>query len=135
MEKPIRNLDFTKFHSRYLVVLIGAIIITMGNSIYVNGFGYFLIPVSADLEFSRSTYSVILMASRLLAAFAAPLWAFMFGRFGARRVILGAGLMTAFGFVLLANANSVGTYFAATMVRGFGNAACTLFAAIIIVNT
>ncbi|HBU12812.1 MAG TPA: hypothetical protein DEB31_08865 [Clostridiales bacterium] len=128
-------MDFTKFHSRYLAVLIGAIVITMGNSIYVNGFGYFLIPVSGELAFSRSTYSVILTASRLIAAFAAPFWAGMISRFGARKVIFGAGMLTAFGFVLLANANSVETYFAATMVRGFGNAACTLFAAVIIVNT
>jgi MFS family permease len=71
-----------------------------------HSFGLFLQPITADLEWSRETFSFAIALQNLVYGIAQPFTGMIADKFGAGRVMAGGALLYALGLLLMANPGS-----------------------------
>ena len=95
-------------------VLLGASLILALSLGIRHGFGLFLSPMSGEYGWGREVFAFAIALQNLIWGLAQPITGAVADRFGARRVIIGGGLLYAAGLALMA-----GAFFGArTAIRG-----------------
>ena len=84
------------------VLLAGGLILTLAMGIR-HGFGLFLQPVSADLNWGRETFALAMAVQNLVWGATQPFAGMIADRFGSARVMVGGALLYAAGLALMAN--------------------------------
>ena len=84
------------------VLVAGGLILTLAMGIR-HGFGLFLQPVSADLNWGRETFALAMAVQNLVWGATQPFAGMIADRFGSARVMVGGALLYAAGLALMAN--------------------------------
>lgn len=89
---------------RYALRLIvcGSIVVSLGLGLR-HTFGLFMQPMTTSLGWSREAFSFAIAVQNLVWGAAAPFAGWLADRYGAGRVVFGAGLLYALGLVLMAH--------------------------------
>ena len=90
-------------------VLLGASLILALSLGIRHGFGLFLSPMSGEYGWGREVFAFAIALQNLIWGLAQPITGAVADRFGARRVIIGGGLLYAAGLALMAGADSAGS--------------------------
>ena len=108
-----------------LIVLVCASLILFLSLGTRQGFGLFLQPITADLDWSRQTFAFAIALQNLVWGIAQPFAGAIADRRGAGRVVFCAGLLYASGLVAMAFAPSSSAFnLAAGVTVGLGLAGC-----------
>ncbi len=89
--------------------LLGASLILALSLGIRHGFGLFLSPMSGEYGWGREVFAFAIALQNLIWGLAQPITGAVADRFGARRVIIGGGLLYAAGLALMAGADSAGS--------------------------
>ena len=73
------------------ILVCGAAIVTMSMGIR-HGFGFFLLPMTADLHWSRETFALALAVQNLVWGVTQPFAGMLADKYGSGRVVLGVGI-------------------------------------------
>lgn len=84
------------------VLVCGGLILSLGLGIR-HGFGLFLYPMTADLHWSRETFSLAFAVQNLVWGAAQPFAGAIADKYGSGRVVAGAALLYVLGLVLMAH--------------------------------
>lgn len=95
-------------------MIMGAMIATMLS------FGFFMDPVTTDLGFERSSFSLYITAISLVGMLTLPVYGRVIERFGARPVALVAGAWTGLCIALLGVCQSLTQFYIAGALAGLG---------------
>src|SRR5690606_21760952 len=87
-------------------VLLGASLILAVSLGVRHGFGLFLPPMSEEYGWGREVFAFAIALQNLIWGLTQPITGALADRFGARRAIIGGGLLYAAGLVLMAHADS-----------------------------
>lgn len=87
-------------------LLLGASLILALSLGIRHGFGLFLPPMSAEFGWGREVYAFAIALQNLIWGLAQPFTGALADRFGARRTIVGGGLLYAVGLLLMGLADS-----------------------------
>ena len=84
------------------VLVCGGLILTLGMGVR-HGFGLFLQPMTADLHWSRETFSLALAVQNLVWGATQPFAGMLADKYGSGRVVLGGALLYVLGLLLMAH--------------------------------
>src|ERR1700680_823751 len=102
------------------VLICGGLILTLAMGIR-HGFGLFLQPMSADLHWSRETFSLALAVQNLVWGVAQPFAGMLADKYGSGRVVAGSALFYVLGLALMAHPGSPWQFvFSAGVLIGIG---------------
>lgn len=126
-----RNFAMTLRH--YLSFLSAACLI-MAMYIAGNAVGFFVEPITAELGFTRSAFSLYMSLSTLTGVFVLPLIGQFLPKFGAKRLLAGGGIWVSLGFVWLAFATRLWHFYLGGIFLGLLMMPITMFLAILLIN-
>jgi len=89
------------------------------------GFTAFFVPIREEFGWSYTQISLAASLRGLEMGIFAPLVGFLVDRFGPRKLILWGGITVGFGLILLSATQSLGMFYAAFLLLGFGAGGCT----------
>ena len=92
------------------VVLAGSFIAAIGGGVHFYGFSVFFLPISKDLNLSRTATSLVFSLARLEGSIEAPFVGWLVDRFGARKLIVFGILLFSAGFIAMNWMNSLLTF-------------------------
>ena len=92
------------------ICLGGAFVMAMSSGINFHGFGNFIIPLSREFGWSRTTVSAIFSFARLEAGFIGPAEGWVVDRIGPRKLMLLGIPLMGLGFILLSRVNGLTTF-------------------------
>lgn len=87
------------------ILLCGGAVIMLSLGIR-HGFGIFLRPMTADLQWTRATFAFAIALQNLVWGFSQPFVGVVADRFGAGRVLVAGGLLYALGLALMAQSTT-----------------------------
>jgi MFS family permease len=87
-----------------------AVLRVLGSGLHHYGFTIFFLPLSRDLELSRTATSFAFSLARAEGAIEGPLVGYLLDRFGPRPVMLVAVILTGTGYLLLSTVNSYAAF-------------------------
>ncbi len=93
------------------VALASAIIAAIGGGLYFYGFTAFFLPISAELNLSRTATSTVFSVSRLEGGIEGPIAGWLIDRFGARKLVVVGVLIFGAGYIAMHWMNSLTTFF------------------------
>jgi predicted MFS family arabinose efflux permease len=103
-----------------VVLVCGGLLLMLGLGIR-HGFGLFLQPMTADLHWSRETFSLAFAVQNLVWGVTQPLAGMVADRYGSGRVVLGGALLYVLGLALMAHPGSSWQFiFSAGVLIGTG---------------
>ena len=85
-----------------VVLVCSSLVLMLGMGIR-HGFGFFLLPMTADLHWSRETFALALAVQNLVWGVTQPFAGMLADKYGSGRVVLGGGLLYVLGLVLMAH--------------------------------
>jgi MFS family permease len=88
------------------MVAAGCALRLLGGGIHAYGFTVFFLPVTRELELTRTATSLVFSLARAQGAIEGPLAGYAIDRFGPRPVIIVATLLAGIGYMLLAGVYS-----------------------------
>ena len=83
------------------MVVVGCLFRFLGGGFHFYGFTVFFLPLSKDLGINRAATSLIFSLARAEGAIEGPLAGYLIDRFGPRPIMIGAVLLTGFGYMML----------------------------------
>ena len=101
---------------------------------FINSMSVYLIPVSESLGISRGTYSLQMLLQNLSATFGTLIMAASFRRFGFRKSMIAATVLTTVSCLIAAAAPNVYIFGIGRLVMGLGYGVCLTAGATRIVN-
>ena len=99
--KPRRKLFYG-----WWIVAAGAALNALAGGAYWNGFSVYFLPVTRDLELSRTATSFAYGMARLEGGFEGPAAGYLVDRLGPRTIIAFGGVLAGLGFILLSLTHS-----------------------------
>ena len=102
-----RNRRNPKIFYGWWICLSGALIMAMSSGINFHGFSNFIIPLSQEFKWSRTTVSTIFSFARLEAGFIGPLEGFAVDKIGPRKLMFVGIPIMAMGFILLSRSTGL----------------------------
>tara|TARA_B100002049_G_scaffold161422_2_gene120796 strand:- start:2255 stop:3529 length:1275 start_codon:yes stop_codon:yes gene_type:complete len=88
----------------------GAFVMAMSSGINFHGFGNFIIPLSKEFGWSRTTVSAVFSLARLEAGFIGPAEGWAVDRLGPRKLMLVGIPLMGLGFILLSQVSGLFTF-------------------------
>lgn len=92
------------------ITIVGLIMNMLASGTYWIGATVFFLPITRDLELSRSATSVAFSLARLEGGLGGPLVGYAVDKFGPRRIAIFGSLVAGAGFILLSQANNYATF-------------------------
>jgi MFS family permease len=92
------------------MVAVSAAVRVLGSGLHSFGFTVFFLPLSQDLQLSRTATSVAFSLARAEGAIEGPVVGHLLDRYGPRPIMLAAVLLMGIGYLLLAMVNSYTTF-------------------------
>ena len=96
----------SRIYYGWWVVGAGSILYILFSGTYVSGVTFYIIPVSENLNISRTSISSVIGGAWIVGAFQGPITGYLVDRLGPRYMIFVGGVLGGLGFVLLAQTNS-----------------------------
>lgn len=93
------------------IVILGSLIMAVGQGILYHGFTVFFLPLKRDLAVSAAAISLLYGASRLEGGIEGPIVGPLIDRFGPRTLIIGGATLAGVGFILLSMVHSFTAFF------------------------
>ena len=84
------------------IAIAGAVQDAVKGGTFDEGFLFYLLPITRDLNISRAAVSLPFAMARLESAFSGPIMGYLIDRFGPRWMLAVGGFLSGLGFVLLA---------------------------------
>ena len=84
------------------VLVCGSLVLTLGMGLR-HGFGLFLLPITADLHWSRETFAFALALQNLVWGATQPFAGMLADKYGSGRVVAGGALLYVLGLFWMAN--------------------------------
>ena len=84
------------------IAIAGAVQDAVKGGTFDEGFLFYLLPITRDLNISRAAVSLPFSMARLESAFSGPIVGYLIDRFGPRWMLAAGGFLSGLGFVLLA---------------------------------
>jgi predicted MFS family arabinose efflux permease len=107
-----------------LICAVGIVFLAYGSR---QSLGIFLKPMTADLGWSRESFSLVIGAQALVYGIAAPFVGAIADKWGPVRVMLVAAVVYAFGLFMMTEAiTSTGMLLSTSVLGGAGSAGCAL---------
>ena len=88
------------------ITIVGLIMNMLASGTYWTGASVFFLPITRDLELSRTATSAAFSLARLEGGLGGPLVGYAVDRFGPRRIALIGGVLAGLGFILLSQASN-----------------------------
>ena len=120
---------------RYFLVMIQACLLMFAVALGATALGFFVAPVTEELGFSRSAFTLYVSIYNVTSIIAMPFVGRMITKVGIRKVIFIGGIVVAAGFGGFAMSSSLISFYVAAAVFGLAIFGTTNLAAVIIVNT
>ena len=98
------------FFYGWWICIGGAFVMAMSSGINFHGFGNFIIPLSREFGWSRTTVSAVFSLARLEAGFIGPAEGWAVDRMGPRKLMLVGIPLMGVGFVLLSQVSGLFTF-------------------------
>jgi|TARA_B110000116_G_C16781071_1_gene558364 sugar phosphate permease len=99
-----------KFFYGWWICIGGAFVMAMSSGINFHGFGNFIIPLSKEFGWSRTTVSAVFSLARLEAGFIGPVEGWAVDRLGPRKLMLVGIPVMGLGFILLSQVSGLVTF-------------------------
>lgn len=119
---------------RHYLSFLSAAFLIMAMYIAGNAVGFFVEPITMELGFTRSAFSLYISLSTLTGVFVLPLIGQFLPKFGAKRLLIGGGLWVSLGFVWLAIATHLWQFYLGGIFLGLFMMPITMFLAILLIN-
>lgn len=119
---------------RHFLSFFSAAFLIMAMYIAGNAVGFFVEPITSELGFTRSAFSLYISLSTLTGVFVLPLIGQFLPKFGAKRLLIGGGLWVSLGFVWLAFATRLWQFYLGGIFLGLFMMPITMFLAILLIN-
>ncbi|MDK2780936.1 MAG: hypothetical protein PWP61_1233 [Trichococcus sp.] len=119
---------------RHYLSFFSAAFLIMAMYIAGNAVGFFVEPITTELGFTRSAFSLYISLSTLTGVFVLPLIGQLLPKFGAKRLLIGGGLWVSLGFVWLAFATHLWQFYLGGIFLGLFMMPITMFLAILLIN-
>lgn len=107
---PGRIVGKSRIFYGWWICLGGALIMAMSSGINFHGFSNFIIPLSQEFKWSRTTVSTIFSFARLEAGFIGPLEGMAVDKIGPRKLMLVGIPLMAMGFILLSRSTGIWSF-------------------------
>ena len=107
------------------LVLGSSLLGLLGGGIILYGFGAFFDPIRNEFAWSATVISMAFSFLRLENGVAAPFVGLLFDKIGPRKMVLFGTCMMSAGFLVLANTNSLITFYLAFILMAVGYSACS----------
>lgn len=120
---------------QYWFAILTSCLIMIAVSLGTTGLSFFVQPVTEDLGFDRSSFTLYFTFIALVGIISMPIIGRTINRWGSKRLITLGGIWTAIGFLWLSRSSTLISFYAAGMFIGIMLFASTNMAAIIIINT
>ena len=88
------------------IAIAGAIQDALKGGTFNEGFLFYFLPITRDLEISRAAASLPFSLAKLEGAFEGPIVGYLIDRFGPRSMVVAGGFLSGLGFVLLSFTHS-----------------------------
>ncbi|WP_165170808.1 MFS transporter [Adlercreutzia sp. ZJ242] len=98
-------------------------------------FGFFMDPVTRDLGFDRSTFSLYFSLITIVGTITLPVYGRLVARFGTRRFVICGGIWTGLTMAALSLCTTLPTFYAVGCLIGLGFFGCSYAVVPVIVNT
>jgi sugar phosphate permease len=99
-----------KFFYGWWICIGGAFVMAMSSGINFHGFGNFIIPLSKEFGWSRTTVSAVFSLARLEAGFIGPVEGWAVDRLGPRKLMLVGIPVMGLGFIFLSQVSGLFTF-------------------------
>ena len=119
---------------RHYLSFLSAAFLIMAMYIAGNAVGFFVKPITAELGFTRSAFSIYLSLTTLTGVFILPFIGQFLPKFGAKKLLIVGGAWVSLGFVWLAFATRLWQFYAGGIFLGLFMMPITMFLAILLIN-
>tara|TARA_A100001037_G_scaffold254598_1_gene239769 strand:- start:435 stop:1757 length:1323 start_codon:yes stop_codon:yes gene_type:complete len=109
-DRPTDRKNKSGFFYGWWICIGGAFVMAMSSGINFHGFGNFIIPLSKEFGWSRTTVSAVFSLARLEAGFIGPAEGWAVDRMGPRKLMLVGIPLMGIGFVLLSQVSGLFTF-------------------------
>jgi sugar phosphate permease len=113
----------TGFFFGWWVVGASATIVFLTGGTFFYGFSALFNPIVAEFGWSRASVSFAFSLRSEVGGLASPIVGFMVDRVGSRRLMMGGVTLTALGFVLMSQMNSIAWFYFSVIVIAIGMSA------------
>ena len=98
-------------------------------------FGFFMDPVTAEMGYSRSAFSLVFSLVTVVGAITLPFYGRLINKVGSRKLVIWGGAWTALTMAALSLSQSLLMFYAIACLIGLGFFGCSYIAAPVIVDT
>lgn len=119
----------------YVRTAIAACLIMSAMIAGTVSFGFFMDPVTSDLGFDRSTFSLYFSLITVVGTITLPVYGRLIARFGTRPFVIGGGLWTGAAMAALSLCHSLPAFYAVGCLIGLGFFGCSYAAVPVIVSS
>lgn len=119
---------------RHYLSFLSAAFLIMALFVSGNAIGFFVEPITTELGFTRSAFSLYISLSTLTGVFIMPFIGQFLPRIGAKNLLLVGGIWVPLGFVWLSYSSSLWQFYAGGIFLGLFMVPITMFLAILLIN-
>lgn len=123
-----------KMSAPYVKTAVAACLIMSAMIAGTVSFGFFMDPVTSDLGFDRSTFSLYFSLITIVGTITLPLYGKLIARFGTRRFVIVGGAWTGATMAALSLCTTLPMFYAVGCLIGLGFFACSYAVVPVIVN-
>ncbi len=123
-----------KMSAPYVKTAVSACLIMSAMIAGTVSFGFFMDPVTSDLGFDRSTFSLYFSLITIVGTITLPLYGKLIARFGTRRFVIVGGAWTGATMAALSLCTTLPMFYAVGCLIGLGFFACSYAVVPVIVN-
>lgn len=133
--KPSRKTPSGKMSVPYVKTAVAACLIMSAMIAGTVSFGFFMDPVTRDLGFDRSTFSLYFSLITVVGTITLPVYGKLIARFGTRPFVIFGGIWTGLTMAALSLCTSLPMFYVVGCLIGLGFFGCSYAAVPVIVNT
>ncbi|MGN0077484.1 MAG: MFS transporter [Coriobacteriales bacterium] len=121
--------------AQYKKIAVAACLIMSAMIAGSVSFGFFMDPVTADLGFSRGSFSIYFSLVTIVGAITLPVYGRIVPRIGVRKVVIAGGLWTGVCMACFSFCSSLPMFYGVACLVGLGFFGCSYIAAPVVVDT
>lgn len=119
----------------YLMTAVAACLILSAMIVGTVCFGFFMDPVTSDMGFDRSTFSLYFSLLTIVGTVTLPLYGKLIAKHGTRIFVIVGGIWTGLAFAAFSLCNSLPMFYLVGCLGGLGFFGCSYAAVPVIVST